>query len=80
MAETTYYKDKIYLPREVQEKLGLVDGDVLYIEVVERGEAKLTVVRGSDAANRILTRMNNPPNLGGLKVRLTREKIYEDIT
>ena len=80
MAETTYYKDKVYLPREVQEKLGLVDGAVLHIEVVGRGVARLTVVRGSDAAKRVLERLDNPPNLGRLKGRLTREEIYEDIT
>ena len=37
MVETTYYEDKVYLPRQVREKLGLVDGDVLHIEVVEKG-------------------------------------------
>lgn len=80
MAETTYYKDKVYLPREVREKLGLVDGDVLHIEVVNRGVARLIVVRGSDAGKRVLERLNNPPNLGRLKGKLTREEIYEDIT
>lgn len=80
MAETTYYKDKVYLPREVQEKLGLVDGDRLHIEVVGRGEARLIVIRASDAAKSILERLDNPPNLGELKSRITREEIYEDIT
>jgi len=80
LAETTYYKDKVYLPREVQEKLGLVDGDVLRVEVVSRGVAKLTVARGSDAARRVLERLNNPPSLGRLKRRLTREEIYEGTT
>jgi len=80
MAETTYYKDKVYLPRKVREKLGLVDGDVLHIEVVNRGVVRLIVVRGSDAGKRVLERLNNPPNLGRLKGRLTREEIYEDIT
>jgi AbrB family looped-hinge helix DNA binding protein len=37
MAETTYYEDKVYLPKEIREKLGLVAGDVLHIEVVEKG-------------------------------------------
>lgn len=26
MVETTYYEDKVYLPREIRERLGLVDG------------------------------------------------------
>ena len=80
MAKTTYYKDKVYLPREVQEKLGLVDGDKLYIEVLGRGVARLVVLRGSDAAKRVLERLDNPPNLGELRGRITREEIYEDIT
>jgi bifunctional DNA-binding transcriptional regulator/antitoxin component of YhaV-PrlF toxin-antitoxin module len=54
MAETTYHEDKVYLPRRVREKLGLVDGDVLHIEVVERGVAKISVVRRCGAAKRAL--------------------------
>ncbi|MEA2090695.1 MAG: hypothetical protein U9O89_08105 [Thermoproteota archaeon] len=80
MAETTYYKNKVYLPREVQEKLGLVDGDRLYIEVLDRGVARLVVVRRSDMSKRILERLDNPPNLGKLRGRITREEIYENIT
>ena len=41
MTETTYYEDKVYLPRDVREKLGLIDGDVLHIEVVERGNCQV---------------------------------------
>jgi hypothetical protein len=33
MAETTYYEDKVYLPKGVREKLGLVDGDVLHLKL-----------------------------------------------
>lgn len=80
MAETTYYEDKVYLPRQVREKLGLVDGDVLHIEVVERGVARLSVVRRCGAAKRALEKLDNPPNLGAVKGRLSREEIYEDIT
>jgi len=80
VAETTYYEDKVYLPREVREKLGLVDGDVLHIEVVERGVARLSVVRRCGAAKRALEKLDNPPDLGTVKGRLSREEIYEDIT
>lgn len=80
MAETTYYKDKVYLPREVKKKLGLVDGDRVYIEVMGRGVARLVVMRASDAAKNILERLDNPPDLGELRGRITREEIYEDIT
>ena len=80
MVETTYYEDKVYLPRQVREKLGLVDGDVLHIEVVERGVAKISVIRRCGASKRALEALDNPPDLGALKGKLSREQIYEDIT
>ena len=80
MVETTYHEDKVYLPRQVREKLGLVDGDVLHIEVVERGVAKLSVIRRCGAAKRALEKLDNPPDLGTIKGKLSREEIYEDIT
>jgi hypothetical protein len=76
---TTYYKDKIYLPREVEEELGLVDDDRLYIEFLDEGVARLVVVHRNDVAERILDRLNNPPNLGEMMGQIRREEIYEDI-
>jgi bifunctional DNA-binding transcriptional regulator/antitoxin component of YhaV-PrlF toxin-antitoxin module len=80
VAETTYHKNKVYLPREIQESLGLVDGDRLYIEVLDKGVARLILIRGGKAGKRVLERIDNPPNLGRLMGRITREEIYEDIT
>ena len=80
VTETTFYKDKVYLPREVQEKLGLVDGDVLHIEVVEKGVAKLRIARGCRTAKKALEKLDNPPDLGKVKGKLSRKEIYEDIT
>jgi bifunctional DNA-binding transcriptional regulator/antitoxin component of YhaV-PrlF toxin-antitoxin module len=79
MAETTYHRDKIYLPREIQEKLRLAEGDRLHIEVMDEGEARLRVVRRADAAKRLLEKLESPPDLGLLKGHLTRKEIYEDI-
>ena len=78
MAETAYFKDKVYLPREIREKLGLANGDRLYIEVVGRGEARLAIMRASGASRRILGRLNDPPDLGKLR-GITREELYEDV-
>ena len=80
MTETTYYQDKVYLPREVKEKLGLIEGDVLHIEVVEKGFAKISVVRRRCASKRALEKLDNPPDMGAIKGKLSREDIYEDIT
>jgi len=79
MAETTYYKDKVYVPKGIKEKLGLVNGDVLRIEVVAKGVAKMSVVRGCRKAKLVRKLLENPPSLG-IKGRITREEIYEDIT
>jgi len=78
LAETTFYKDKMYVPREIKEKLGLVDGDKLEIEIVDEGEARLRVVRKMDATDRLMRWLDNPPSLGEIKGRLTRREIYED--
>ncbi len=80
MTETTYYKDKVYIPREVKEKLGLVDGDIVQIEVVGKGVAKLRIARGCRTGKKALEMLDNPPDLGKVKGRLSREEIYEDIT
>ena len=80
MSETTFYKDKIYLPREIQERLGLTEGDILRIEIVEKGVAKLEVTRSCNASARILERLQNPPDMGRVKGKLSREEIYEDVT
>jgi len=79
LAETTYYKDKLYLPREIREKLRLSEGDRLRIEVVGRGEVHLRVMRRAEAGRRILDRLERPPDLGRLTGRLTRREIYESI-
>lgn len=78
MPETTYHKDKLYLPREVKEKLGLADGDRLRIEVVDEGEARIIVVRRR-STERLLEWLDNPPALGKVKGSLRRRDIYEDI-
>lgn len=80
MTETTYCRGKVYLPKEVRAKLNLVDGDVLHIEVLRRGVAKLTVVRSRQACDKALEKLEKPPNLGKLKGKLSRAEIYEDIT
>jgi bifunctional DNA-binding transcriptional regulator/antitoxin component of YhaV-PrlF toxin-antitoxin module len=80
MTETTYHKDKVYLPREIRETLGLVNGDVLHIEVIEKSTAKLRVIRRCDATKRVLEKIDNPPDMGKIKGKLSREEIYEDIT
>lgn len=78
MVETTYHKDKVYVPRDVQEKLGLKEGDRIHIEVVDSGEARLRVVGSAEASKRILERLKDPPKLGRVLGGLTRRDIYED--
>jgi len=80
VTETTYYENKIYLPKEIKKKLGIVEGDVLHIEIVEKGTVKLSVVRRCGAAKRALEKLDNPPDMGAIKGTLSREEIYEDIT
>jgi bifunctional DNA-binding transcriptional regulator/antitoxin component of YhaV-PrlF toxin-antitoxin module len=80
MTETTYHENKIYLPKKIRETLQLVDGDVLHIKVVEKGTAQLCVVRRNNATKGALEKLDNPPDMGAIKGKLSRDEIYEDIT
>lgn len=80
MSETTYHKDKVYLPRDIQEKLGLEEGDRIHIEVVGSGEARLSVIRSAQASIRILEKLEDPPDLGKVDGELSRREIYENFT
>lgn len=79
MVETTFHKDKVYLPKEVKESLGLSEGDRLQVDIVGRDEARIRVVRSSESSKRIIEMLDNPPDLGEIKGRLTRREIYEDV-
>jgi bifunctional DNA-binding transcriptional regulator/antitoxin component of YhaV-PrlF toxin-antitoxin module len=79
LVETTFHKDKVYLPKEVKESLGLSEGDRLQVDIVGRDEARIRVVRSSEASKRIIEMLDNPPDLGEIKERLTRREIYEDV-
>jgi hypothetical protein len=46
--------------------------------VVESGVAKMSVVRGCGGARRALARLDDPPDLGVVRGKLSREEIYED--
>ncbi len=79
MSETRYYKDKIYIPRNIREKLMLTDGDIIRFEITADGGVKLIVLSASEATDRILYRLNHPPDLGKISGTLRRTEIYEDI-
>ncbi len=78
LTETTYHKDKLYVPREIKEKLGLTDGDKLEIEVVGRDEAKISVVRRRGATEKLIKWLDVTPINGKVKGKLSRREIYED--
>ncbi len=80
MAETTYYKDKAYLPKEIREKLRQADGDVFHIEAIEKGTAELSEVRRCAQLNELLENRDNSPGRGAIKGKLPRQEIYEDDT
>jgi bifunctional DNA-binding transcriptional regulator/antitoxin component of YhaV-PrlF toxin-antitoxin module len=80
LSETTYHRDKVYLPRDIQEKLGLKEGDRIHIEVVGSGEARLSVIRSAQASIRLLEKLENPPDLGKVGGEFSRMEIYENLT
>ena len=77
MVETTYRKNKIYVPAEVKEKMGLVEGDRLTVEVFDRKSFRVELKRKTPE-EQILDALANACEIGVPK-GLTRREIYEDI-
>ena len=75
---TRYHRSKLYVPKEIEEKLGLTEGERVQMEVVKEGEARLRVLRDEEAKRIILEWLENPPNMGKIEGELTRREIYED--
>ena len=48
-------------------------------KVVEKGTAKLSVGRRCGASKRALEKLDNPPDMGAIKGKLSRAEINEDI-
>ena len=73
----TFHKKKIYIPQEIQDQLGLEDGDKLIIQL-EKGEIRLRTKKSDEATKRLLAFLENPPALGEIKGSLRRRDIYAD--
>lgn len=76
LSETTYHKRKIYVPAEVREKIGLVDGDKLTVEVLDRKSFKVELKRKTPEEY-ILDALTSAREVGVAR-GLTRREIYED--
>jgi len=77
LVETTYRKKKIYVPAEVKEKIGLMEGDRLTVAVLDGKSFKVELKRKT-AEEQILDALVNAREIGVPK-GLTRREIYEDI-
>jgi len=76
--QTTYHKKKLYVPNEIAKKLGLKDGDK--VEFAIRGEdtVELKINRRKSGKDLLLKEIRNARPLG-IKSRLRRKDIYEDV-
>ena len=77
MVETTYHKKKIYVPAEVEEKIGLREGDRLALAVLDKKSFKVELKRKT-AEEQIVDALTNAREIG-VPRGLTRREIYEDI-
>ena len=77
MVETTYHKKKIYVPAEVEKKIGLREGDRLALAVLDKKSFRVELKRKT-AEEQIVDALTNAREIGVPK-GLTRREIYEDI-
>ena len=78
MANGTYHRRKLYIPKEVQERVGLADGDETEIRVLDDRSFTVTVKRTSAPEERIAQRILERPFSFTVKTPIKREDYYED--
>ncbi len=81
MATTaTYHKRKLYIPKDVERKLGLSDGDQAEISVIDDKSFSVSVRRKKPTPEeRIVNRIiRNPLSVKLGKKRLRRKDYYEN--
>jgi len=77
LVETTYHRKKIYVPVEVREKIGLMEGDKLAVAVLDGRSFKVELKRKT-ADEEILEALAGPREVG-VPRGLTRREIYEGV-
>jgi len=78
MANGTYHRRKLYIPKEVEERLGLNDGDEAEIRILDDRSFTVTVKRTSAPEERIAQRVLERPFSFAVKVPIKREVYYEN--
>jgi bifunctional DNA-binding transcriptional regulator/antitoxin component of YhaV-PrlF toxin-antitoxin module len=78
MANGTYHRRKLYIPKEIQDRLGLADGDETEIRVVDDRSFTVPVKHAYDSEERIAQRTLERPFSFTLKTPAKREDFYEN--
>lgn len=78
MAKATYHRRKLYVPKEVEERLGLADGDQAEIRVLDDRSFSVMLKRKTSPEERIARRALEHPLTFQVKSRLKRKDYYED--
>ncbi|MFI5421221.1 MAG: hypothetical protein ACHQ1H_09675 [Nitrososphaerales archaeon] len=74
----TYHKRKLYVPKDVEEKLGLVDGDRAEIQVIDEKSFTVFLKRKSSPEDRMVERILHNPFTSTIKgKRFKREDYYD---
>lgn len=61
MATATYHRRKLYIPKEVEEKLALADGDQAEIRIVDSKSFVVNIKRTLGPEERVATRIAERP-------------------
>jgi AbrB family looped-hinge helix DNA binding protein len=77
MTEATYHENKLYIPAEIREKLGLRAGEKLKVTIMDRRSFKVELQRKLPEEE-LTEALENPLKIG-VPEELTRREIYEDI-
>ncbi len=77
-ATATYHKRKLYVPKIVEEKLGLVDGDKAEIRIVDGKSFTVSIKRKSSPEDRLIERILKSPFTSKMKGKTLKREDYYD--
>ncbi len=83
MATVTYYKRKLYIPKEVEEKLELENGDKAEIQILDEKSFNVSIRRKaagkmSAVEKRIINRIIEKPFSAKLRMKQLKRKDFYD--
>ncbi len=77
-SKANYHKQKLHAPKDVEEKLGLVEGDKPEIRIVDEKSFTVSLRCKSSPEDRMIERIDQRPFISKMKAKTLKREDYYD--